>query len=517
MSIKSEISPINLKEEKKPKNQITVKIDFGADEKTIICNENEKTEIILGKFCSENKLQLTSVYFLYYGKIVTDDDYKKPIKEIISSIDKENNIMTMLCNLKDDYKNPSQPNNNDINFMVIVNSEEEIKIKGKKSQSIYENLSDVIKKLGNADNLIFHYGEKEIDIKQKFEEIANEHDKKGHCMTIHINYKKIKVNFKNRSGNLIEKSYSCFGKEKLKDLCNKYSKDTNGTDYNNSGLIFTYNNQAINLENDLNQLIKDNNNANDNNLNQTNIDINNKEINIYVSQKKCLCLRNNKKLVIMLSTVGAVILIGLIILLILLLKRKKEKEIELEFKICDEGYFIPDDDKTKSNCQKCSLKGCKKCSGTSNKNECLDCGNFESIYENNKIIKCRCTIGEDEKCLTCNNDKDECETCNIGYELIDGKCKTDYFIKVVYYIDNAEEEIELINDFYYILHMYIEGEKIITNWNTRNTYRFKEAGNQTVYFQFNYRSYYDNPYFKDNKYISVYQLPFRILINTKEI
>ena len=70
-----------------------------------------------------------------------------------------------------------------------------------------------------------------IDIKQKFEEIANEHDKKGHCMTIHINYKKIKVNFKNRSGNLIEKSYSCFGKEKLKDLCNKYSKDTNGSDY----------------------------------------------------------------------------------------------------------------------------------------------------------------------------------------------------------------------------------------------------------------------------------------------
>ncbi len=136
MSIKSEISPINLKEEKKPKNQITVKIDFGADEKTIICNENEKTELILGKFCSENKLQLTSVYFLYYGKIVTDDDYKKPIKEIISKIDQQRKIMDILSYQNDVQDYSEEPYNDDINLMLMLDSKEEIKIKGKKIKKL---------------------------------------------------------------------------------------------------------------------------------------------------------------------------------------------------------------------------------------------------------------------------------------------------------------------------------------------------------------------------------------------
>ena len=67
MSIKSEISPINLKEEKKPKNQITVKIDFGADEKTIICNENEKTE--LENFVLKINYNLLQYTFYITGKL----------------------------------------------------------------------------------------------------------------------------------------------------------------------------------------------------------------------------------------------------------------------------------------------------------------------------------------------------------------------------------------------------------------------------------------------------------------
>ena len=503
MNSKSEISPI-YQIEKKPKNEITVIINYKSEIRdSFKCDENEKTEIILGKFCSKNKLQLNSIYFLYDGKNVTDDDYKKPIKEIMHKVDQKRKEMTILSYPLDDSNNPSQPNNDDeINLMLVVDSENEkvIKIKGKKSQAINVNLSEAIKDIDDINNLNFNYGVNEIDINKKFEEIANEHDKKGRCMTLKVNYKKIKVNFKNKSGNLM-KSYSCLGKNKLKDLCNKYAQDINGADYNNSGLIFTYNNQPINFENDLDQLIKDNNNANDNNLNQTNIENNNinnnREINIEVSQNKCHCIKKNKKLIIILSAAGAVILIGLIILLLFLLKRKKKKndlynEYELPIRKCDEGYFIPDDDQSRWNCQKCSLKGCKKCSGTYWNDECFDCGNLQSVYENNKITECKCTIGEDENCSKCDYDTNECEQCNIGYELINGKCKTDYFLKVVYYVDNAEEEIELINDIQTITHMYIEGEKIITYWNTENTYKFKEAGNQTVYFQFNYRSYYNN-------------------------
>ena len=509
MNSKSEISPI-YQIEKKPKNEITVIINYKSEIRdSFKCDENEKTEIIFGKFCSKNKLQLNSLYFLYGGKLVTDDDYKKPIKEIMNKLDQERKEITILSYLLNDSNNPSQPDNDEINIMLVVDSEKTIKIKGKKSQAINLNLSEAIKDIDDINNLNFNYGVNEIDINKKFEEIANEHDKKGRCMTLKVNYKKIKVNFKNKSGNLM-KSYSCLGKNKLKDLCNKYAQDINGADYNNSGLIFTYNNQPINFENDLDQLIKEHNNANDNNLNQTNIENNNinnnREINIEVSQNKCHCFKKNKKLIIILSVAGAVILIGLIILLLFLLKRKKKKndlynEYELPIRKCDEGYFIPDDDQSRWNCQKCSLKGCKKCSGKYWNDECFDCGNLQSVYENNKITECKCTIGEDENCSKCDYDTNECEQCNIGYELINGKCKTDYFLKVVYYVDNAEEEIELINDIETITHMYIEGEKIIKYWNTKNTYKFKEAGNQTVYFQFNYRSYYNNLYFKDNKYI----------------
>ena len=99
-------------------------------------------------------------------------------------------------------------------------------------------------------------------------------------------------------------------------------------------------------------------------------------------------------------------------------------------KLCDKGYYIPDDDKTLQDCQKCSLEGCQKCNGTYKNNECSSCGNLSSIYYNNKIVKCisTCETGDEEKCLTCNTDKDECLNCNTGYKLVNGKCKPDYLI-----------------------------------------------------------------------------------------
>jgi hypothetical protein len=116
-------------------------------------------------------------------------------------------------------------------------------------------------------------------------------------------------------------------------------------------------------------------------------------------------------------------------------------------KLCDKGYYIPDDDKTLQDCQKCSLEGCQKCNGTYKNNECSSCGNLKSIYNNNKIIKCNntCETGDEEKCLTCDKDKDECTKCNNGYKLVNGKCKSDYLIKASYLSTSPNDQVNLFS------------------------------------------------------------------------
>ena len=125
MNSKSKISPINQRENE-PTNQITVFINYKCEIKySIKCDENEKTEIVLGKICSKNKLDFNSLYFLYNGKLVTDDDYKKPIKEIIGKIDQQRKIMEILSYQKDVEDYSSKPDNDEINLMIMLDSKEE--------------------------------------------------------------------------------------------------------------------------------------------------------------------------------------------------------------------------------------------------------------------------------------------------------------------------------------------------------------------------------------------------------
>ena len=108
---------------------------------------------------------------------------------------------------------------------------------------------------------------------------------------------------------------------------------------------------------------------------------------------------------------------------------------------------------------------------------------MQSIYNNNKIIKCEntCETGDEEKCLTCHNNKTECQSCNIGYQLVKGKCKSEYVIKVTYLTISPNEEIELTNmDTLYIKKMMIDGENV----SPTKSYNFPEKGNHTVYFRF---------------------------------
>ena len=167
-------------------------------------------------------------------------------------------------------------------------------------------------------------------------------------------------------------------------------------------------------------------------------------------------------------------------------------------KSCNEGYFVPDDD---ISCKKCSLEGCIKCQGSNKNNICTDCGYLKSIYRNGTIIECRntCETGSEEKCLTCHKSKIECTSCNIGYKLIDGKCKPDFYIKAIYDI-KIEGYWELFNgNTYTISRLIIDGKNITS---IEKKYQFDNVGEHIVYIKFRtVPSSSGSGFFKNNEYL----------------
>ena len=88
---------------------------------------------------------------------------------------------------------------------------------------------------------------------------------------------------------------------------------------------------------------------------------------------------------------------------------------------CNEGYYLPNDDLYKLKCKKCSdiVKNCNKCNGELNSVTCEDFILDNNNNNNNQNNKCifKCETGPNEKCLTCDRNKDICNSCNIGYYL----------------------------------------------------------------------------------------------------
>ena len=64
-----------------------------------------------------------------------------------------------------------------------------------------------------------------------------------------------------------------------------------------------------------------------------------------------------------------------------------------------------------------------------------------------KIIECKntCETGEEEKCSVCYEDKIECKSCNIGYKLVNGKCRPDFYIKAIYQVNSPGDIVQLYN------------------------------------------------------------------------
>ena len=120
------------------------------------------------------------------------------------------------------------------------------------------------------------------------------------------------------------------------------------------------------------------------------------------------------------------------------------KSKRLKILSCDEGFYIPKNDKSK--CRKCTIKYCSKCFGNKDENTCISCmESYEAIKDDdNKIKKCvKAKTYEKEK-----DDKEKNRECNLGYQLNQGKCQAIYSIKALYKTKENSQNILLINQNY---------------------------------------------------------------------
>ena len=128
-----------------------------------------------------------------------------------------------------------------------------------------------------------------------------------------------------------------------------------------------------------------------------------------------------------------------------------ERDKKEECLSCNEGYFLPENAEDKTKCEKCSLEGCKTCSGELNNEKCLECNGYPYII-NGEIKTCNdCKVGSGENCLSCDKNN-KCKTCNKGYKLVDGKCiLIDNTFYAVYNVTTIDKPTKIMCNIIHIL------------------------------------------------------------------
>ena len=474
------------------------------------CNLEDKIEDILLKFASKKNLKDCSFLTLYGGNIISEKDSKKTISEIINTRDKFDKKMSMLLYRQNNYSSTTK--NKNINIVLMIDPQKIFVLQGTKEETIKTILKKNSSKIDiDINSFVFKYGKENIDINKKFDDIANEIDQKFSGITLYaFTNKKLTVNFIINDNRQFRTE--CYFEDSIRKICSIYCV-TNNKNINNC--LFKFNLRDINLDQTFNQLLskKEDLKAKDGilSINEPITKENNKEIDIIVYEKESFFQKNKIKIIIVLSILCTIIIIAII--LIVVLTRKSDsgsgesenpfetitvsqntidtKGITQEFttkrvtKICEPGYFIPDDDETLEDCIKCSLEGCIECKGAYANNECINCGDLESVLKDGKIIECKktCVKGEEEKCLTCVEDSFECASCNFGYKLVNGKCRPTFYVKAVYHLNVEEDNIDLFSSYCLssISYLIIEGKNITPS---TKSYKFENAGDQTVYIQY---------------------------------
>ena len=153
-----------------------------------------------------------------------------------------------------------------------------------------------------------------------------------------------------------------------------------------------------------------------------------------------------------------------------------------ECSTCNNGYFMPEDETTKTKCQKCSIKNCGKCSGNKSSDTCTLCEDYSSpIYQNDKIQKCIIEIGEGPKCLTVDTEENECRSCNLGYKYENGKCILDHHFKASFISNSENEKIKIAEQILpFIQEMIVDGVKLSS---PVKEYTFQKKGEHIIYYK----------------------------------
>ena len=148
---------------------------------------------------------------------------------------------------------------------------------------------------------------------------------------------------------------------------------------------------------------------------------------------------------------------------------------------CNPGYFIPEDSESQYECQKCPVKNCKQCIGSSNSTKCLSCEKYSVPDDETNIKECLVQLGSGPLCKNIDSIKNECTNCNDGYLYLEGKCILNYDIKAVFKTRIKNENIKLIQKFYqYIEEMTVNGIKLNR---PVKTYTFTDKGEHVVYYK----------------------------------
>ena len=495
------------------------------------CSEKTILKDNLTNFSKKINTQFDSLFFLYGGNILTSENINQSIFEIMSRQDKSDSKITILA-----FKN-NMETEEEIRIIMISESNETEYIIENKDKSLKEIFKSFAKKKGlDFDSLIFKYEDQKIDINKNYDDIANSSDKKYSRLIIYYyNRMPVTIHFIHRK---FSKYKGCFMENKIRDITTEYCLENN---MNIKNLIFKHRNNTVDLDKNFYYLNSKERNEKEDELITLSTNKNKKIIEIMVLDEPSNNKDDdNKKISLktILIIIGIILGIIIVIIIVIIVLKKNDdndnsqssdiinqidtikiseqikqidtikiseqiKQIDTikiseqikqidTIKItelttqktaieCNSGYFIPDDDLTLKDCKKCSVEGCVKCKGTYDSNECIDCGILESIYEDGKIIRCRnlCQEGIEDKCLKCSNEN-ECESCNIGYRLVNGKCKIDYFIKAVYRTIFDGDYIKLVANTYSIDYMIIDGEQIPSS---ETQHQFEDKGDHTVYFK----------------------------------
>ena len=214
-----------------------------------------------------------------------------------------------------------------INIVLIIGSKNPLVLQGKREDKLIDIINKNSAKIGlNIELHTFKYGINKIDLNKKFDDFANETDKKLSGITLLVYTKTpIKVIFVNKIENNDGRKIplDCFLEDKIKDLCLEFCSQINK---NIKDLSFKYENIEIKVNQTFNEMlknkkiisssttdIKSNMDETTNNFDTKPINKDIKEIEITVSLKSFL--RRHKILLIIISSIVIILLAALIIIL----------------------------------------------------------------------------------------------------------------------------------------------------------------------------------------------------------